>query len=157
MKAKSKTEAVETFIWELRRAFRTLTAAADEALTPLGIQAGDRALLEFLAREEQPISLSDLARKRRVSRQHIHQSLRRLPDPGWVTQIVGSDDRREVLLSLSAKGRTFRGEIRKIDHSFFTQLAPVLPRRDLDTAIRLLRRLQGELDFHRGGSNENER
>jgi hypothetical protein len=34
-------------------------------------------------RETQPISVSDLAKKHAVSRQHFHQTLRSLPNPEW--------------------------------------------------------------------------
>src|SRR5262245_50750309 len=78
------SHAIEALLWETRRLFRTLAIAADEALKPLKVTASDRALIEFLAKEPGPISLAELARKRSVSRQHIHQSLNRLKKPGWI-------------------------------------------------------------------------
>ena len=103
----ARSRLLETLTWELRRAFRDLAAAGDRALESLGIRTRDRALLEFLARESAPISLSELARKRSVSRQHIHQSLRRLSRPEWVHQRRDPIDHRNVLLSLSREGRAF--------------------------------------------------
>src|SRR3954468_3213246 len=96
---------LEELLWENRRLFRTLAAAADRALAPLGIQAGDRALLEFLARETAPVSLSELARKRSVSRQHIHQSLGRLQHRNWIRKRPDSSDARSVLLEFTTEGR----------------------------------------------------
>jgi len=108
-------DAIEPLLWETRRLFRALAAAADEALRPLGIGAGDRALIEFLAREPGPVSLAELARKRSVSRQHIHQSLGRLRNPAWIEKRPDPEDARSVLLRLSDEGRTLWKQIRGID------------------------------------------
>ncbi len=149
-----RARLLEELIWELRRLFRELTVAADRELQDLGIQAGDRALLEFLARETQPISLSDLARKYSVSRQHIHQSLRRLPDPGWVNEIPDSADNRTVLLRLSGKGQAQWQEIRTLDRAFLTRLVARLSKKRLTAATALLKELRQEVS--QGGSHEGE-
>src|SRR5690349_10265678 len=114
---------VEELIWETRRLFQALARAADEALKPLGIKASERALIEFLAKESQPISLAELARKRSVSRQHIHQSLGRLKNPGLIARTPDPNDARSVLLRLTDEGRSLWKEIRKIDHAFLKKLA----------------------------------
>ena len=88
--------ALESLIWETRRLFRALSVAADHLLEPLGISASDRALIEFLARETEPISLAELARKRSVSRQHIHQSLARLRNPAWIEKTTDPNDARSL-------------------------------------------------------------
>ena len=36
---KAQADTLEQFIWELRRSFRELAAAADRALEPLGLEA----------------------------------------------------------------------------------------------------------------------
>ncbi len=150
---KSKAESLEKLIWQMRRAFRELTAAADCELQELGIRAGDRALLEFLAREAQPISLSDLARKYSLSRQHIHQTLRHLPHPGWVEETENPNDRRAVLLSLSRRGRRFWERIREADAALLTQLAARLSEDRVTAATVLLKQLRAEL---RAGKEQND-
>lgn len=142
---KARSESLEGLIWELRRVFRELTVAADRELQVLGIQAGDRAFLEFLARETKPISLSDLARKYSVSRQYIHQTLRRLPNPEWADKVPDSADGRTVLLCLSRKGRAQWHKIRDIDRAFLSKLAGRLSQERLTVAIDLLRQLRREL------------
>src|SRR5262245_30132849 len=91
----------EQLCGELRRAFQDLAATADSELRPLGITAGDRALLEFLARESNPISMSELARKINVSRQHIQQTIQRLPNQKWILSTNDPKDQRVVLIVLS--------------------------------------------------------
>jgi DNA-binding MarR family transcriptional regulator len=142
---KAHEESLEQLIWQLRRAFRELTAAADRELHALGIQAGDRALLEFLAREMEPISLSDLAKKYSVSRQHIHQTLRRLPHPEWVEETPDPNDRRTVLLSLSPKGQSFWNKIRDSDRAFLKQLAKCFSEHRMAATATFLKQLRREL------------
>lgn len=151
---KAEPESLEQLIWELRRVFRELMAAADQELQAAGIQAGDRAFLEFLARETEPISLSDLARKYSVSRQHIHQTLRRLPNPEWVDEIPDAADGRTVLLRLSRKGQAQWKKIREVDQSFLSKVAGQLSQERLAVATDLLRQLRRELSRGKETANE---
>ncbi|MEZ5475644.1 MAG: MarR family transcriptional regulator [Steroidobacteraceae bacterium] len=136
---------IETLAWETRRLFRALAQAADDALAPLGITASERALLEFLAREKTPISLSDLARKRAVSRQHIHQTLARLPHADWVDRQNDPGDARSVLLALSPSGRCFWRRVRAADRAFFRQLGRQVGSTDIGKCARTLRRVREAL------------
>jgi DNA-binding MarR family transcriptional regulator len=142
---KTRPESLEELIWEIRRAFRELTVAADRELRALAIEAGDRAFLEFLARETEAVSLSELARKYSVSRQHIHQTLRRLPHPEWVEEIADSADRRIVRLQLSEQGRACWERIRAVDRAFLSLLAGRLPQERVEEAAGLLRQLRREI------------
>jgi DNA-binding MarR family transcriptional regulator len=114
---------LEQLIWETRRLFQALSVAADEALKPLNINGSDRALIEFLIRETEPISLAALARKRSVSRQHIHQSLGRLRNPRWIEQKPAPDDARSILLSITPEGRALWKEIRSIDRTILRKIS----------------------------------
>ena len=152
---KARLGSLEQLIWELRRAFRELTTAADRELQVLRIQTRDRAFLEFLARETEPISLSDLARKHAVSRQHIHQTLRSLPHPEWVEEVVDAKDRRAVRLRLSRKGRACWAKIRAVDRAFLERLAGRLSQEHVAAATDLLRQLRRELQP--GTENNDER
>jgi DNA-binding MarR family transcriptional regulator len=150
----SRAEALEQLIWELRRTFRELAAAADLELRKIGIHAGDRAFLEFLARETEPISLSDLARKYSVTRQHIHQTLRNLPNPQWVEEVPDVADGRTVLLRLSPKGRATWSRIRDLDHAFLRRLAGRLSQERVAIATDLLRQLRDAVSPAKGITNE---
>src|SRR3954453_7956189 len=103
-------DTLEELLWENHRLFRALATAADEALAPLEIRASERALLEFLAREPKPVSLSELARRHSVSRQHIQQTMRRLKRH-WIETSADPDDARSLLVRLSDEGRSFWNEI----------------------------------------------
>lgn len=142
---KRRKDVLEQMIWELRRAFRELAAAADANLHPLGIQASERAFLEFLAREAVPVSLSHLARKHSVSRQHIQQMLRRLNHPEWIEEIADENDKRTILLRLSPAGQSIWKKIRAADHEALERLARQLSSKEIQLATGTIRRLRQEL------------
>jgi DNA-binding MarR family transcriptional regulator len=141
----ASSELLESLCWELRRSFRELSQATELELAPLEITASDRAILEFLAGETAPVSLSDLARKTSVSRQHIHQSIRRLPNPGWVEAVASPDDHRIVLLRLTREGRAFWKKVRAIDQRFFARFARRFRSEELRSAVGALQKLRSEL------------
>ncbi len=143
---KNAHEALELLIWELRRAFRELADAADQHLLPLGIRAAERVFLEFLAREQDANSLSQLARKYSVSRQHIQQTLRRLPHPEWVEECADPADQRTILLRLSPQGKSIWKKIQAADREFLRRLAKRLPPGRVLAATAALRQLRSELD-----------
>ena len=138
------TRAAEDLVWEVRRLFRELGQAADTVLAPLGITAAERALLEFLAKEKEPITLSEIARKRSVSRQHIHQTLSRL-NQEWIDRSADPSDARSVSLSLSAKGRDFWRRIRVADGELLQRLERILPAEEARAATATLRKIHEAL------------
>jgi DNA-binding MarR family transcriptional regulator len=138
-------ELLESLCWELRRGFRDLSQATEIELAPLGVTASDRAILELLAHETAPVSLSELARKSSVSRQHIHQSIRRLPNRGWVESVANPDDHRIVLLRLSREGRAFWKKVRAVDQRFFAGFARRFRAEELRGAAAALQKLRNEL------------
>jgi DNA-binding MarR family transcriptional regulator len=129
-------------------------AAADEALAPLNITASDRALIEFLAREPHAISLAELARKRSVSRQHIHQSLQRLPNPRWVAKAPDPKDARSVLLHLTAEGHALWKQIQKIDRAMLRRLSQHTQPWAVRSATTTLRALRAALEKGNEGSDD---
>ena len=141
----ARVESIEELIWEVRRTFRDVAAAADQELGALGIQASQRALLEFLVRETEPISISELARKHAVSRQHVHQTLRGLAHPEWVEETSHPADARTVLVRLSRAGRAFWQRVRAVDRLLLQRLAGPLSQERVVEAADLLRRLRRHL------------
>jgi DNA-binding MarR family transcriptional regulator len=141
----SDVDAVESLIWETRRLFRVLAEAADEALKPLDITASERALIEFLARESGPISMADLARKRSVSRQHIHQSLDRLRNPGWIERQQDPDDARSAVLHLTDEGRAVWKQIRASDRRILRRIARHVDAIKAQAAANALREIRKAL------------
>lgn len=134
----------EELAWEVRRLFRELARAADLALAPLGITSAERALVEFLARARGSTSISEIARQRAVSRQHIHQTLARL-DPAWILRDADPADARAVSIALSPEGRALWKRIRAIDNELLQRLEGAVDLRRLKSATVALRQLRSAL------------
>jgi DNA-binding MarR family transcriptional regulator len=143
------SDDLERLLWETRRLFQALAAKADEALKPLGLTGADRALIEFLSREAKPISVAALARKRNISRQHIHQTLARLRKPNWVERLPDPNHARSVLLTLSDDGREAWKQIRVIDRRILKRLGarvdPQAVRKAADTLHHLREQLSAKV------------
>jgi DNA-binding MarR family transcriptional regulator len=138
-------DPVEHLVWETRRLVRELAALADESLAALHITASERALIEFLARESGPVTLAELARKRSVSRQHIHQSLNRLKNPKWIEKRPDPSDARSVLLRLTDEGRALWKRVRTVDRAILRQIARHVDRDDARAAAQTLRQIRQSL------------
>lgn len=139
------THSAEELVWEVRRLFRELAETADRVLAPLGITSSERALLEFLAKEPEPVTLSEIGRKRFVSRQHIHQTLSGL-DPEWIVRSADPTDARSVALSLSAKGREFWHRVRATDRELLRLLARAASADEARAAAATLRKFRNALN-----------
>lgn len=143
------TRPLEEMIWEIRRLFRELGQAADTALAPLGVTAAERALVEFLAREKAPVTLSEIARKRAVSRQHIHQTLSRL-NRRWVKRSDYPHDARSVALRLSKDGRALWNQIREVDSELLQRIMAQLDEKEVFAATATLRKVRDALKSAQG-------
>ena len=80
-----------------------------------------------------------------MSRQHIHQSIRRLPNSSWVESVASPGDHRIVLLHLTREGRAFWKKVRAVDRRFFSRFARRFRSEDLRGAVAVLQRLRSEL------------
>lgn len=124
--------------------FESWGQAADAALALRGISAAERALLEFRAKEKEPITLSEIARRRSVSRQHVHQTLSRL-NQEWIDRSADPSDARSVSLSLAAEGRALWSRIRVADGELLDRLERFLPAKEARAATGTLRKVRDAL------------
>ena len=70
-----------------------------------------------------PMSLSDLARKRRVSLQSMGELAQALVDRGWVARKPNPDDRRQQFLELTRQGRR---HYERAQDNMLRRLTPVM-------------------------------
>ena len=64
------TSTLYQLTWQIRRLFQRLRTTSDELLDGTGINASQRAVLEFL-HQQQPQTVPQIAQGKSVSRQHI--------------------------------------------------------------------------------------
>lgn len=86
----------------LRNASRRLTSLYDEALAPLGINVTQFSQLRNIGRQ-QPVSLTDLARKMELDRSTVGRNTKILERMGLVVAASG-EDHRENALALTGEG-----------------------------------------------------
>ena len=84
-------------------AYRDFTNAADVALAELGLGRAHHRALHFIGRNP-GITVSELLGILRITKQSLARVLGTLMQRGYVAQALGSADRRQRLLSLTAAG-----------------------------------------------------
>ncbi|WP_164700249.1 MarR family winged helix-turn-helix transcriptional regulator [Modestobacter sp. KNN46-3] len=101
---------VSALIPAVARAHRTL---AGTLLREVGLYPGQELLLMQLW-EHEPRSPGELARALRVEPPTAVKAVSRLEDAGFVQRERSTDDRRVVLVSLTASGRALRARVEQI-------------------------------------------
>jgi DNA-binding MarR family transcriptional regulator len=99
---------IEELINEVRLLFNTMVQAGEYIHAGRGVTMAQRAVLEFLHRNG-PATVPDIARLRRVSRQHIQTLVNPLLTIGAVESIDNPAHKRSRLIRLTRDGqRTIR-------------------------------------------------
>jgi DNA-binding MarR family transcriptional regulator len=137
--------ALYDIIVEIRRSFHTLSAAADAAHDDLGITAGQRAVLEALS-DSPDSTVPDIARSKRVTRQHIQVLVNQLLAAGLIEQRENPAHKRSPILRLTASGDDCFREVRRRERRILRSAAPALAGHDLPAVLACLRDLNRQLD-----------
>lgn len=96
---------------------------------------------------EGPITLSALAKKRRITLQAASEHIQGLVDRGWVVRVPDPNDRRQALLHLTDEGRT---RLEESGEYLVNVLKPIMARltpdeqRQAMTVLEALRRIFAE-------------
>ena len=131
--------------WLVRRLFRALAARADQYLAESGLTAADRAVMEFLY-PESALSVPDIARRYRVSRQHVQVTVNSLVERGLLRRVDNPRHKRSRLIRLSALGRECFDEIRRNEARILDDLFTGISAADLQTTLATLQLLYRKLD-----------
>src|SRR5262245_16430131 len=94
---------IEELIDEVRLLWNRLIQLGEELHADEPITLGMRAVLEYLLRNG-PTTVPDIARNRRVTRQHIQQLVNPLLERGLATIAANPSHRRSGLVALTASG-----------------------------------------------------
>jgi DNA-binding MarR family transcriptional regulator len=117
--------------WEATvRVHRTLTRTMDRSLrAAFGHSLDEYDVLHQLASAGEPIRMGDLAERLLVANSSCHRLVARLAETALVERVRGDQDRREVLVGLSAEGRRLHRRLaahhgRDIEALFGARLEP---------------------------------
>jgi DNA-binding MarR family transcriptional regulator len=122
---------------------------ADSYLKPLGINAADRAILEFLY-PDNALTVPEVAKRYNVSRQHVQVTVNPLLEAGLLKQQPNPAHKRSPHIVLTAAGRKLFDRIRKADQraieALFADVSVTGQQQTRATLTTLLKRLdtQGE-------------
>lgn len=146
-----KVRALEGLIDEARSLFYQLRAAAEEIHEDLDITVGQRAILGWIG-EKGPATVPEIARARKVSRQHIQSVVNGFAARGLVASEDNPAHRRSSIVQLTGQGRMLVEELERREARIWRVLDLKVKRRDLDAASGVLSRLRQLLesdDWHR--------
>ncbi len=117
---------------------------SEDLLSDTGVNTSQRALLEFLHRQ-QPQTVPQIAREKSVSRQHIQSVANELLSLELIDSTRNPDHKRSHHLMLTAKGKSLFESIRKQETVLIKHMEQVLSQQDLTTTLETLRSIDGYL------------
>ena len=101
--------------------FRAMIFNPDQRLAKLGLSRIHHRLLYFIARQPD-CSINELLQIMRISKQYLHQPLRKLIDRGYVVQKLDNGDRRIRRIRLTAKGKKLEYELTEVQRQRFAEI-----------------------------------
>lgn len=130
--------------WLIRRLFRQMAQTADSYLESLGINSGERAVLEFLS-NEQTLTVPQIAENYGVSRQHIQVTVNHLLELGLVAYEPNPAHKRSQFVVLTDRGIQLFAEITERDAQAVTQLFGNISKRDYQQTRETLQHMLNNL------------
>lgn len=127
-------------IWLIRRLFQALGQKSNDSLRDLGVSAADRAVMEFLRREN-ALSVPEIAQRYQVSRQHVQVTVNNLLAKKLVATRNNPRHKRSPFIALTANGRTLFARIEQRDSKAIQQLFSGVPAKDRCCTLRTLEAL----------------
>ena len=101
--------------------FRAMTYKPDQRLAELGLARIHHRLLYFLARHP-GCSVNELLQIMRISKQYLHQPLKKMIADGYVNQRPDTEDRRIKRIQLTAKGNKLEYELTEAQRQRFAEI-----------------------------------
>lgn len=138
-------KAFEAVLDEVRLLFHVLVQKGEALHDREGITMGMRAVLEHLDRDG-PARVPVLARRRRVSRQHIQSLVNPLLELGYVRAADNPDHKRSPLIELTRPGERTLARMRRRETQAFEEADPRVSRARLRETAEVLRRIRDSLE-----------
>jgi DNA-binding MarR family transcriptional regulator len=125
-------------IWQTRRLFQRLRATSEDFLSGSGINASQRALLEFLHRQP-PQTVPQIAREKSVSRQHIQVVANELLSLKLIEFAENPDHKRSRLLKLTGNGKALFESIQKNESVLINLMERKFTQKELAITLNTLK------------------
>jgi len=140
----SSPSTLYQLIWQTRRLFQRLRSTSDELLDGAGVNTSQRAVLEFLYRQ-QPQTVPQIAREKSVSRQHIQTVVNDLFELELIEAVENPAHKRSPLIQITSAGETLFKSIRKKEAILLKTMEKKFSQRDLTTTLSTLKSIDDYL------------
>ncbi|MDQ6861583.1 MAG: MarR family transcriptional regulator [Verrucomicrobiota bacterium] len=130
-------------LFSTARAWRT---KLDQRLRPLGLSQGKWRTLMHLSRGGDRVTQKEIAENMGIEEPTLAGLLNRLEADGWVKREESPNDRRCKIVHLQRQSQPVLDEIFSAAHQLRDELLKDIPRRDLETCMRVLLRIRGEAE-----------
>jgi DNA-binding MarR family transcriptional regulator len=134
----TSTSNLYQLIWQTRRLFQRLRVSGDALLEGTGINASQRAVLEFLDGGV-ALTVPGIAEERSVSRQHVQKVVNDLLELGLVEMVKNPAHKRSQLVQATASGKKLFKSVRKKESAFIADMEKSFSPQDLARACRVLK------------------
>lgn len=132
-------------IWLIRRLFRALAQKSGENLEVFGISVADRAVMEFLYPEKK-LSVPEIAKQYKVSRQHVQATVNSLLDQKLVESRENPRHKRSPHIMLNEKGCMLFESVLQKDEETIRLLFSHLQKNDVQITLKTLQSLLARLN-----------
>ena len=138
------TSTLYQLIWQTRRLFQRLRTTSDELLDGTGINASQRAVLEFL-HQQQPQTVPQIALGKLVSRQHIQTVVNDLLIHELIETVENPTHKRSPLIQLTSTGTKLFNTIQKKESRFLKEMEKKYSQQELIDALNTLKSIDDYL------------
>jgi DNA-binding MarR family transcriptional regulator len=119
---------------------RELERRANEAMKPLGLTGAQADAISVIG-QAGPLSLKELGELLIAEAGHPSRLVDRLVEAGMVERRAADDDRRRIVLSLTAQGRRLEARVAKAREKTIEAGRLLVGERDIEPALEILRDL----------------
>jgi DNA-binding MarR family transcriptional regulator len=124
---------------------RRLRSVAAEAYSDFEVGTAQAKLLRHIGRADR-ISQADLARATQTAPTLTGRALETLVERGWVRKKRNEDDRRELVVELTASGQRTRARVEAAREVIIARIAAALDDRDVRDFERIAKKILAALD-----------
>lgn len=145
MKRKVSEREVEAIVTAIRACFARLRAVGDALHQDLGVTTAMRAVIETASGNDN-LTVPEIARLKRVTRQNIQVIVDGLVDAGLVRLVANPAHKRSSLVRLTNRGRDVFEEMRRRERSALASIAQDLDPAAVAATGETLAAMQGRLE-----------
>jgi DNA-binding MarR family transcriptional regulator len=142
-------QARRSVIWRLMQEIHNtascLSAGRAVICQEVGLSAERWRALVVLRRSSYLLSISDLARQLRLSRQSVHQLTVGLERARWIRFLPNSCDRRLLQMEITDAGRSILSAVENRLNAWLVKMFDNLEERELRKLVNTMRALRGRI------------